>query len=185
MPPPVRTPQAMGQAPGLTSMGGQNAASLIMKTRIIKMPAMSDTRNTHRLSGSTPFTVTLQNDQPWLPSDARLVHQRLGIPENSVPSMCVVHYDGQIITNKGIYTMDFAGLPRSEGKYDGTITAVMVKKSALCNASQLPDNLGIVMQMGDKYFVSMGAMTCQPPQSSASLLAISNDGEHGTNCRYQ
>jgi len=137
----------------------------------------------------TPYSLAVgfATTSVWGPGDIAEVNNHLGIDRASVTSLCRLSLGGMLLTSKQPYAFESGLSPHANVSYDGTITNATIHIQALCNKVPLPPNKGIVIQIGDKYTVPLGSVTCPPPPYTNVLkqLIILYAGNGGGECKYQ
>jgi hypothetical protein len=137
----------------------------------------------------TPYTLSVgfAANSVWGLGDIDEVSNHLGIDKSKVTSLCRMSLGGILLTNKRPYAFETGLAPRASVNYDGTITNTTIHVQALCGTVPLPPNKGIVIQIGDKYAVALGGVTCPPPPYTNALkqLIVLYNGNGAGECKYQ
>jgi hypothetical protein len=136
----------------------------------------------------TPYAVNVAfaDKSAWGTDDVVKVTTTLGIAKDKVQSLCHLSLGGLVTTDKRPYVFEMGMQPQTTVKYNGAITGANIHVSALCALVSLPPNKGMIVQMGEKYVVSLGVATCAQPAGMAAkrLLVLYKGGGTGE-CQFQ
>ena len=103
----------------------------------------------------------------WSADDALTVQNALGIEPAAMPQHCRLSAAGMARSNsgQGVYAFDLGMMPGTLLSYDGTLTNISLRLHALCDRVPLPPTARYVIQVGDKYSVSLPSIPCDKPPS--------------------
>jgi hypothetical protein len=195
---PLSTPNSL-PAPPLPNIGGGSSFSaasyavpnpytvpqMQIPTKIVKMPQQADYDSS--LSTLLPKSIGVSiEDAQWGADDLAAVNRSLSIPVEQVAKNCQIAFSGTLTSSTGGYMFD-TGASQNQATlhFDGTPRSMNLMTKALCNTIPLPPNAGTVLQVGDKYVVSMGSSDCPPPPSGAQSMVVQYSGNGKSQCNYQ
>jgi hypothetical protein len=157
----------------------------LVKTQVMKMPEYKPPVYS---APDAKSSLKINSVGTWSPMEIKVISDQLSIPGNRVGALCQPMITGVLLAQKSPATFVVDAELHTETKYDGRLMGVAISKGALCSSTiPLPQNKGMVFQVGDKFAVPLGDGTCPAPKNieTPHHLSIGTDSNGVLQCVYQ
>jgi len=184
---PARVSTPLPQTPARPPPPPTNTATQFrLPTRVIEMPLPESIINSSDSDWPNNLTLKIADKYVWGTFDTSTINSNLGIAPAQIPARCHLSASGIATGDEGYFAFD-TGIAHSETpiRYAGAIKNITLQPRAVCDRIALPPNSGYVFQIGDKYTVSLGQVSCPPPPEKAKDLIFSYAGDGKGQCSYR
>jgi len=178
------TPETLASSPNGTASNA--AAGAKGAAQVIKMPYLEPTSSSAPKSDGRPghdLSIDIDESSKLGNGDLAGVKRTLGFSPNDAQKHCHISVSGMVVTDKASIPYQMSPhLMHTIIRVDGKPSSIVILSAAVCDMLPLPDNHGMVMQLGDKYLVPLQSVSCGPPPEQAQRFDIKYSGDGNAKC---
>ncbi|MFA5041350.1 MAG: hypothetical protein WC464_06935 [Bdellovibrionales bacterium] len=131
--------------------------------------------------------ISLDEDSTLSAKDVSDIVRKIGLGEDKISSGCKLNLRGTLITDKSNYAIGNGTTQQDTVYYDGKIRNYLMRVQAMCLADErnIPPGKNTVVKIKDRFAVTLGTISCEPPSGYPSSLTITYGGGNSSECVYR